>query len=67
MHTITIANKDMAGTPVKSDADATDYKLQPPSRYVVRPLSDKRSEVERTLAALEAVTKTDVKTIVEIA
>lgn len=64
-NTVTGATEDMAGTVVESYSDAIKHKLKPPSKFVVKPSTDTRSEIERILTDLDVVTKTEVKPIVE--
>lgn len=64
-HTVTKTNEDMACTLVKSDSDSTDYNPQPPSKSIVKPSYDMRSEIESALADFIVVTKTDVEPIVK--
>lgn len=64
-HTVPKATEDMVGTVVGSESDATDYKLQLPSRYVVKLPLGTRIEVEQALADFSVVTKTNVEVIFE--
>lgn len=65
VHTIMNANKNMAGNVVNSDSNTADYKPRPASNSVVRPTSDKTSEIKRALADLCVVTRTDNELNVE--
>lgn len=63
--TVSKANEDMSDTVSESDPDATGYKAQPLWKSVVKLPSDMTSKIERPLADLGVVTKTDVEVIVE--
>lgn len=62
-NTITKASEVIAGTNVETDTNATEQKLMQPSKCVVKPALDTRSEIERELGVLCVVAKTDVETI----
>lgn len=47
-----------------SGSDATDCRTHSPWKLVVKPLSDMRSEMERSLADLSVDTKSEVQAIV---
>lgn len=64
-HTVAKATEGMNETVVEIYSDATEYKPQVPSKSIVEPSSDIRSEIGHTLADISVVTKTDVKAIVE--
>lgn len=63
-HTVTNADRDMAGTFINIGSDTSDFKPQPVSRSVVKHLSDMRRDVKRALADLSAGTKIGAKVIV---
>lgn len=63
--TVMLANEHRAGTIMKSESNATEYKPQPQLKSVVKPPLDKRSRIKHTLADLGVVTKTNVEEIVE--
>lgn len=52
LHTVPKANEDQPGNIVGSDSNATDYKLQPLSKYVIKLSLDKRGEIDIALADL---------------
>lgn len=64
--TFTKAEEDATGMVVEGDSDATDYKLQPPSKSVCKPLSDMRSKMESALADIGVQAKNELGAIVEI-
>lgn len=64
-HAITNVSKDMAVTVVRSYFDATYYKLQPTSKFVINLQSYIRSRVQHALADLHVLTKTNVEPIVQ--
>lgn len=64
-HRVTKANKDMAGTIVWSDFDATDYTPLQPSKSIVKPPSVMRIEIEQTMTDLRVVMKTDFNAIIK--
>lgn len=59
--TVTAFSEYMADTIVDRDSDATDYKLQPSSKSVANLPSDMGSEMDRTIADLSVMKKTDVE------
>lgn len=61
----TLTKASMADNVVQSDANAIEYKPQPPSESVGKPLFNMRSEIENLLADLGVVTKTNVEVLVE--
>lgn len=63
-HTVTRANKDMAGSVFNIDPEAPSYKLQPPWSSV-KLSSDMRNDIGRALADLGVVTETNMRTIVK--
>lgn len=65
LHTVKMADERMAGSGAKSALDAIDYKLQPPSKSVFKPLSVTRSEIKRALADLRVMMRTEDEVIVE--
>lgn len=65
VNSVTKGNEDITSTVVKSDSDATEYKSQLPSKPVVKPISDTRSEIERSSADLSVVVKTNVEATVQ--
>lgn len=64
-HTVIKASKVMAGTVVERNSDATEFKLQPPSKLIVKLWSDIGSETKRSVADLSVVVKTNVAAIGE--
>lgn len=64
-HTVTRDTENMDTNAVESYSDATEYKPQPLSKYVVKPSSNKRTEIEGVFADMGVATKTNVETIVE--
>lgn len=65
VHTVNMATKDVDGTAVESDSDATEHKLQPPSKSVPKLSLDTRRGIKRVLADLNVVKRIDVEAIVE--
>lgn len=63
VHTAPKANEDMDGTVLRSESDATGYKLQMPSKPIMKLLFDTKSEMERVLAYLGVLSTTDVEAI----
>lgn len=63
--TIMKGNKNMAGTVVERNYDATDYNLEIAWKPVVKPSFDMRSNFERALVDPGVVSKTNVEAIVE--
>lgn len=64
-HAATKTNKDMAGSNVERDSDTTNYKAQKCFKPVVKPLSSIRSMINRALADIVFLTRSEVETIVE--
>lgn len=63
-HTVTKSSEDMDGTVIKSDSDPAGYELLTPSKPIVKPQCNMRSEIEQAMANLGVLTKPDVKAIV---
>lgn len=65
VHKVKKVNEDRTGTTMERDSEASDYRLLPQSKYLNKPQPDMRCDVERALADIGVVTKTDVEPIVE--
>lgn len=62
-HIVTKANEVVAGNVIESGLEPNDNRLQPPSKSVVKLLTDCRSKIEGTLADLEVKTRRDLEAI----
>lgn len=64
VHTVTKANKDMAGIVTESGSDATEHTPQMRLEFAVKLLPDMRSEIACALAGLSVLAKPDADMIV---
>lgn len=65
VHHVTSTDEDIAGTIIEGDSDVNDNRPQPQSKVFVKRVSNKKYDINRAMANLDAVTRTDVEAIFE--